>query len=98
MPAYNAESTLERTLSDVDRSIVDEIILVDDRSEMEIRIVYATDSRAHFDGQVTVDLRTQDSVQIRRSEYSICLLHPPTYSYFAMLRQKLHWSERPKEH
>jgi len=73
-------------------------ILVDDRSEMEIRIVYATDSRAHFDGQVTVDLRTQDSVHIRRSEYSICLLHPPTYSYFAMLREKLHWSERPKEH
>ena len=23
-------------------------------------------------------------------------LHPPGYSYFAMLRQKLQWSERPK--
>ncbi|HMX22914.1 MAG TPA: NAD kinase, partial [Accumulibacter sp.] len=39
-----------------------------------------------------------DSVHIRRSEYSISLLHPPNHSYFAMLRQKLHWSERPKEH
>ena len=73
-------------------------ILVGDRNEIEIRIVYATDSRAHFDGQVTVDLRNEDSVRIRRSEYSICLLHPPGYSYFAMLREKLHWSERPKEH
>jgi NAD+ kinase len=73
-------------------------ILVGDRNEIEIRIVHATDSRAHFDGQVTVDLRNEDSVRIRRSEYSICLLHPPGYSYFAMLRQKLHWSERPKEH
>ena len=71
-------------------------ILVGDRNEIEIRIVYATDSRAHFDGQVTVDLRNGDAVRIRRSEYSICLLHPPGYSYFAMLRQKLHWSERPK--
>jgi glycosyltransferase involved in cell wall biosynthesis len=32
MPAYNAEKTLERTLADIDRSWVDEIILVDDGS------------------------------------------------------------------
>jgi NAD+ kinase len=32
-------------------------ILVGDRNEIEIRIVYATDSRAHFDGQVTADLK-----------------------------------------
>jgi glycosyltransferase involved in cell wall biosynthesis len=32
MPAYNAERTLERTLDDIPRDWVDEIILVDDRS------------------------------------------------------------------
>jgi glycosyltransferase involved in cell wall biosynthesis len=32
MPAYNAESTLEKTVSEVPRSIVDDIILVDDQS------------------------------------------------------------------
>jgi glycosyltransferase involved in cell wall biosynthesis len=32
MPAYNAEKTLRRTLDDIDRSWVDEIILVDDAS------------------------------------------------------------------
>jgi len=32
MPAYNAEKTLVRTLDDIDRSWVDEIILVDDGS------------------------------------------------------------------
>jgi NAD+ kinase len=37
-----------------------------------------------------------DCVRLRRSEYKICFLHPPGYSYFAMLRQKLQWSERPK--
>jgi NAD+ kinase len=73
-------------------------ILVGDRNEIEIRIVHATDSRAHFDGQVNVDLRHGDAVRIRRSEYSICFLHPPGYSYFSMLRQKLHWSEQPRGH
>lgn len=32
MPAYNAEKTLERTLDDIPRDWVDEIVLVDDRS------------------------------------------------------------------
>jgi glycosyltransferase involved in cell wall biosynthesis len=32
MPAFNAEKTLERTLNDIPREWVDEIILVDDRS------------------------------------------------------------------
>jgi glycosyltransferase involved in cell wall biosynthesis len=33
MPAYNAASTLERTLAEVDRSVIDEIVLVDDASQ-----------------------------------------------------------------
>lgn len=76
-------------------SLTNRPILVGDRSEIEIRIVHATDSRVHFDGQVTFDLQPEDLVRIRRSDFSICLLHPPGYSYFAMLRQKLHWSEKP---
>jgi NAD+ kinase len=73
-------------------------ILIGDSSEIEICIIQAADSRAHFDGQVTVDLKRDDAVCIRRSEYPICFLHPPGYSYFAMLRQKLHWSEQPRVH
>jgi glycosyltransferase involved in cell wall biosynthesis len=37
LPAYNAAKTLERTLSHVDRSIVDDVIVVDDRSTDETR-------------------------------------------------------------
>ncbi len=33
LPAYNAEKTLERTVADIPRDIVDEIILVDDASK-----------------------------------------------------------------
>ncbi len=76
-------------------SLTNRPVLVGDRNEIEIRIVRADDSRVHFDGQVTFDLRPVDAVRIRRSEDSVCLLHPPGYSYFAMLREKLHWSRQP---
>ena len=33
MPAYNAEKTLEKTCQDIPRSIVDQVILVDDHSQ-----------------------------------------------------------------
>lgn len=79
-------------------SLTNRPVLIGDRNEIEIRIVRADDSRAHFDGQVTFDLRPGDSVRIRRSEDSVCLLHPPGYSYFAMLREKLHWSRQPTTH
>ena len=32
MPAYNAAATLERTVHEIDRDVVDDIILVDDNS------------------------------------------------------------------
>ena len=71
-------------------------ITVNDQANIEVGIVQANDARVHFDGQVTLDLQPGDIVRLRRSEYTICFLHPPSYSYFAMLRQRLHWSERPK--
>ena len=71
-------------------------VIVNDKADIELRIANADDPRVHFDGQVTLDLERGDCVRLRRSEYTICFLHPPGYSYFAMLRQKLQWSERPK--
>lgn len=73
-------------------SLTNRPVLVGDRNEIEIRVKRADDPRVHFDGQVTFDARPGDTVHIRRSEHSVCLLHPPGYSYFAMLREKLHWS------
>jgi NAD+ kinase len=71
-------------------------IIVNDSADIELRIANADDARVHFDGQVTLDLQRGDCVRLRRSEHAITFLHPPGYSYFAMLRQKLQWSERPK--
>jgi NAD+ kinase len=77
-------------------SLTNRPIIVNDQADIELRITQADDPRVHFDGQLTLDLQRGDSVRLRRSEHTICFLHPPGYSYFAMLRQKLHWSERPR--
>lgn len=68
-------------------------IAVSDRSRIEITLKRAVDARLHFDGQPHCDLHEGDRVTIRRAEHAITFVHPPGYSYFAMLREKLHWSE-----
>lgn len=77
-------------------SLTNRPILIGDQAVIEIRMTRAADSRVHFDGHVMFDLKLDDRVRIKRSEHCICFLHPPGYSYFAMLREKLHWSERPE--
>ena len=77
-------------------SLTNRPILVSDQNEIEVRLIRAPDSRVYFDGQVTFDMQVGDTLHIRRSVHSISMLHPPGYSYFAMLRKKLHWSEQPK--
>ncbi len=68
-------------------------IMVSDRSVIDITLKRSIDARLHFDGQMQCDLQEGDRVFVRRAEHSITFVHPPGYSYFAMLREKLHWGE-----
>jgi NAD+ kinase len=68
-------------------------IAVSDRSVIEITLKRSLDAKLHFDGQPHCDLHDGDQVIIRRAQHSITFVHPPAYSYYAMLREKLHWSE-----
>jgi len=70
-------------------------ITVSDRSEIEIVMRRAGGAKLHLDGQPQADLQEGDEVIIRRSRHTARFIHPPGYDYFAMLRQKLHWSENP---
>ncbi|MDR3299472.1 MAG: NAD kinase [Candidatus Accumulibacter sp.] len=79
-------------------SLTNRPVLIGDRNTIKIRIVRADDSRVHFDGQVTFDMKPGDTIYIRRSEDSVYFLHPPGYSYFAMLHKKLHWNRQPAPH
>lgn len=54
------------------------------------------DARVHFDGQARFDARAGDCVRVSRSKQAMHLLHPVGYSYFSMLREKLHWSSSPR--
>ena len=63
---------------------------------IEIELLPPQDARVHFDGQARFDLRAGDCVRIMRSQHALRLLHPERYSYFAMLREKLHWSATPR--
>ena len=67
-------------------------VSVSDRSEIEIGLVHAVDARAHFDGFALTDMHEGDRLVLRRSSDSIRFVHPPGYSYFTMLREKLRWS------
>lgn len=65
-------------------------------STVELVIRPGHDARIHFDGQTLFDAREGDRIVLRRSPQTVTLLHPEGYSYFAVLREKLHWSAVPQ--
>jgi NAD+ kinase len=71
-------------------------ITVNDSSTIDIVLLPPHDAALHFDGQTRFDARAGDVVRLVRSMHHVTLLHPPGYSYFAMLREKLHWSSTPR--
>ena len=60
---------------------------------LDITLVRAADARLHFDGQPQYDLIEGDRVVVQQAPHTITFVHPSGYSYYAMLREKLHWSE-----
>lgn len=68
-------------------------VSVSDSSVIEIELLHAIDARAHFDGFALTELQEGDRLVLKRSADSIRFVHPPGYSYFTMLREKLRWSK-----
>jgi len=68
-------------------------VSVSDRMMIEIVLVRALDARAHFDGFALADMQQGDRLVLKRSADAVRFVHPPGYSYFATLREKLRWSE-----
>jgi len=67
-------------------------IVVSDRSVIEITLKRGADARLNYDGQMQGDLHEGERIVIRSGPDASVFLHPPGYSYFSMLREKLHWS------
>lgn len=68
-------------------------LVVSDRSRIDVVVRGGEGQQAlSVDGQVGQSLRHGDCVTVRRSDRGVRLIHLPGYSYYAVLRQKLHWS------
>jgi NAD+ kinase len=70
-------------------------IVIGDGECVTITVTQARDAAMHWDGQSHHDLREGDQILIEAAPFSVRLLHPQGYDYYAMLRKKLHWSESP---
>ena len=71
-------------------------IAVRDTSVIEITLLRGKDASLHCDGQTHHALTEGDTVTVVRAAHQLRLLHPEHHDHFAMLRQKLHWSETPE--
>jgi NAD+ kinase len=71
-------------------------IAIPDSSTIEITVSRGRDAAVHCDGQAHFDLAEGDRVTARRAPHTARFLHPAHHDYFAMLRDKLHWSETPE--
>ena len=61
-----------------------------------IAINHGRDASVHCDGQAHFGLAEGDRVALSRAPHRARFLHPEGHDYFAMLREKLHWSETPE--
>ena len=69
-------------------------IAISSTSEVRVKLLRGLNARVNFDVQSYFDPATDDVVVVRAHTRPLRLLHPFGYSYFAMLRTKLHWNER----
>jgi len=46
------------------------------------------------DGQKSIKLQKSDAVHVKQATWRLPVIHPSKRNYFALLRGKLHWSER----
>ena len=71
-------------------------IVVHDDSVIEIIIHKGTQqATVSCDGQISHSLQAGDHITIRKHQHTLSLLHPQGHDFFAVLREKLRWSEQP---
>jgi len=70
-------------------------IVVGDNEEVTIKITGAREATMHWDGHYHHELSEGDRILVKAAPFSVRLLHPEGYDYFAMLREKLHWNATP---
>lgn len=62
-------------------------------SVIEIQLIRGENARINFDVQSYFDPLPDDIVRVGMAPDPVLLLHPEGYSYYGMLRTKMHWNE-----
>lgn len=71
-------------------------ILFDEDSELTVKVaIDEIDIRLTVDGQVSCILDSGEEVMIKKAPYRVKLIRLKEYSFFEILRTKLHWGARP---
>ena len=89
LPAYNAESTLERTYAEIPRDIVDDVILVDDASrdntsELAVKIGITTVIKHERNLGYGANQKTCYNTALEKGADIVIMLHPD-YQYTPLL-------------
>jgi NAD+ kinase len=71
-------------------------IAVADTATIALKLERGRDAALHCDAQSHFALVEGESVTVRRAPFEARFLHPEGHDHFAMLREKLHWSETPE--
>jgi NAD+ kinase len=71
-------------------------IAVADTATIAISLERGKDAALHCDAQAHFALAEGERVTVRRAPYAARFLHPEGHDHFAVLREKLHWSETPE--
>ncbi|MBA3507485.1 MAG: NAD kinase [Betaproteobacteria bacterium] len=71
-------------------------IAVSDGARIALTVIRGRDAGVHCDGQAHFALAEGDRVLLQRADHAARFLHPEGHDYFALLREKLHWSETPE--
>jgi NAD+ kinase len=69
-------------------------IVVPGHLHVAITVVHAEDAHLTLDGQVEYGLLSGDRVEFQKAEQTITLLQDQEFSFFRLLQEKLHWSDR----
>jgi NAD+ kinase len=71
-------------------------IALADLATIKITVARGSDATVHCDGHAHFPLAEGDRIAVRRAPHPARFLHPEGHDHFAMLREKLHWSETPE--
>lgn len=72
-------------------------IVISNESTIHIKLCKSrnVNARVSFDGQSNIDLQAGDHIVIKQQSHKLQLMHPESYDYYHILRNKLGWSVSP---